>query len=94
MIEIKVAESWSLNVLEQALEHQLVDQYMSANNSRYGIFVLCSSGPEKGTGWREGPSAPSLDFEALANRLSNRAQAIMARNGHIRGLRVVPIDFY
>lgn len=39
-IEIKWADNWTLAVLLERLENQLIGQYLRAHNSRYGVYLL------------------------------------------------------
>jgi hypothetical protein len=43
-VEVKWADKWTLAELLERLENQLVGQYLRANNSRYGIYVLGTFG--------------------------------------------------
>lgn len=90
-IELKIAQSWTTEKLEDALMTQLVGQYMSANNSGYGLLVVCSSGPQ--TSWRP-QSGGSLDFPGLIARLAKLAESLRKSSPSIRGLDVVAIDFH
>jgi hypothetical protein len=87
-LELKIAERWSLIQLEEALQSQLVDLYMQHNQSRYGLLVLCSSGPKKVWGQEE-----RLSFVALVEHLATRAAELVAA-GRVLGLAVVAIDFH
>ena len=42
-IEVKWADSWSFWELENGLEQQLVGQYLSAHNSRFGSGSICTA---------------------------------------------------
>ena len=42
-IEVKVAESWTLQALEGALSEQLCGKYLRARNGRHGISCSCTS---------------------------------------------------
>lgn len=90
-IEIKIAERWTVEMLEEALSSQLVEQYMKANRSNFGIYVICSSGP-KGS-WPT-PEGTTIDFSGLISRLSELARQLLVETSWIQGLEVVPIDFH
>jgi hypothetical protein len=90
-IEIKIAQRWTLAELEDALLTQLVEQYMKANNSNFGIYVVCSSGPRNE--WPT-PEGTVVDFNGLVARLSALALTLAERIAWIQGLEVVPIDFH
>ncbi len=91
-LEIKIAERWTLTALEDALVSQLVGTYMQANNSRYGVLIVCSSGPAKT--WEVQPDVPNLDFQGLIARLQTMAQRLKELDPTIADLRVVAIDFH
>jgi len=50
-IEIKVAESWTLEQLEAALTDQLCGRYLRANDGRHGILLLVHQ-VERASGWK------------------------------------------
>ncbi|WP_437909438.1 hypothetical protein WME95_17060 [Sorangium sp. So ce327] len=90
-LEVKIAERWTLPQLEEAIRDQLVGTYMKANNSKYGVLVLCSSGPRKH--WEQ-PSLGKLDFQGIAEHLRKFAANLASSTTSISGLRVVTIDFH
>jgi hypothetical protein len=91
-LEAKIAERWTLPKLEDALRAQLVGMYMKANNSRYGVLLVCSSGPSKT--WKVAPGVPRLDFAGVVDRLREVAKEIVAQHPTVSDLRVVAIDFH
>ena len=91
-LEIKIAERWTVSELEAAIRDQLVGQYMRDNNSRYGVLLLCSSGPPKK--WNDATSRQTLGFSELVEHLCGFADALASSEGKVRGLRVVTIDFH
>lgn len=72
--EIKVAESWTLPQLEDALVKQLCGQYLRAQGGREGILLLVHQTPRP-KGW-ELPDGTFLNFEAVVERLRALATAI------------------
>ena len=54
-MEIKVAESWSLNQLEDALKVQLVGGYLRDRHNRHGILLLVRQ-KARPRGWRAAPA--------------------------------------
>ncbi|MFT3821845.1 MAG: hypothetical protein QM750_30200 [Rubrivivax sp.] len=79
--EIKVAESWTLSQLEDALVKQLCGQYLRARDGREGILLLVHQAPRT-KGW-ELPDGTFLNFEAVVDRL--RALATTIRNSSLSG---------
>jgi len=72
--EIKVAESWTLPQLEEALVNQLCRQYLRAQDGREGILLLVHQAPRP-KGW-ELPDGTYLSFEAVVQRLCTLAASI------------------
>lgn len=73
-IEIKVAESWTLEQLEDALVTQLCEQYLRAQDSRDGVLLLVHQKPRP-KGW-ELPDGAYLSFDGLVQRLQEQATNI------------------
>lgn len=72
--EIKVAESWSLPELEEALVNQLCGQYLRAENGREGILLLVhQKTPPKG--WKL-PDGTFVSFDDVVQRLRTLAANI------------------
>jgi len=72
--EIKVAESWTLLELEDALVKQLCGQYLRAQGGREGILLLVHQKPRP-KGW-ELPDGNFLTFEEVVQRLRDLAARI------------------
>ena len=72
--EIKVAGSWTLKQLEEALVNQLCGQYLRAQDGRDGIFLLVHQAPRP-KGW-ELPDGTYLSFEAVVQRIRELAARI------------------
>jgi hypothetical protein len=72
--EIKVAESWSLPQLKDALVKQLCGQYLRAKGSREGILLIVHQAPRP-KGWGL-PDGTFLSFEAVVQRLRDVAATI------------------
>lgn len=75
--EIKIAGSWTVAQLEDALENQLCGQYLRAQDCREGIFVLVQQMPRT-RGW-ELPDGSFITFEQLVQRLRDLAADIRQR---------------
>jgi hypothetical protein len=73
-IEIKVAESWTLEDLEDALETQLCSKYLRAREARHGILLLVHQTPRQ-RGWTTSRNK-KLAFEEVVVRLRKRAANI------------------
>jgi hypothetical protein len=79
--EIKVAESWTLPQLEDALVKQLCGQYLRAQGAREGILLLVYQ-TRRPKGWKL-TDGTFLKFEAVVERL--RALAATIRKSSVSG---------
>jgi hypothetical protein len=73
-MEIKVAHSWTLKELDDALEVQLCGRYLRASYGRYGILLLVHQRARR-RGWKT-TSGTYLSFAEVVARLCARAFAI------------------
>jgi len=89
-IEIKWAENWTIAELLYGLEVQLVGQYLKANGSRHGIFLLAADGRKETWKTEEGNR---LTFPEVTQLLEKRAEELTAKASAFDDLRVVSIDF-
>lgn len=73
-MEIKVAETWSLVELEDALNKQLVKRYLRDAHNRWGILLLVHQKPHR---WRRPKDGPMNINQVLAHlrRLASRIAA-------------------
>lgn len=74
--EIKVAESWTIQQLEDALVNQLCGQYLRGQDGREGILLVVHQKPRP-KGW-ELPDGTYLNFDAVVQRL--RVLAVRIRS--------------
>lgn len=75
-LEIKVAESWGFKDLQDALETQLVKQYLRDRTNRFGILLLVHQ-TSRLKGWTL-PKRKSLKITDVVSRLRARAATIAA----------------
>jgi len=76
--------------LLERLENQLVGQYLRANNSRYGIYVLGTFGRK---GYWEKSAGRRLVFEEVVDIVRRRAGELENARSDVAGIEVVSIDF-
>lgn len=88
-VELKWADHWTLAQLVERLENQLVGQYLRAERSRFGIYVLATDG-RKGH-WESADG--NLDFNQVIERVTRRAEELRTTRPGIGDLRVVAVDF-
>lgn len=90
-IEIKVMEKgWTVPDLENALERQLVGQYLRDHRSRHGILLLFRTGAKER--WRLPVSKEWVDFAGLLAHLTWRAAEVLTRYSGVDQLDVIGMD--
>ena len=78
-LEIKVAESWTLTELEQALSDQLCGRYLRARGGRHGILLLVHRKPRP-RGWAVPGEGRYMDFDEVVDHLRAKAKLIAGAN--------------
>jgi len=89
-LELKWADNWTLPVLLERLENQLLGQYLRAHNSRYGIYVLGTDGRKQH--W-EDTDGRRIRFEEVIAAVTRRARELSENRGDVDGVCVFGIDF-
>jgi hypothetical protein len=74
-MEIKVAESWSLRELDDALAVQLCGRYLRSDRGRYGVLLLVHQNGRP-RGWEDKTGGGHLSFPQVVDRLRKRALEI------------------
>ena|SRR5581483_10935357 len=74
-MEIKVAESWTLKELQEALEEQLCGRYLRSKDGRHGILLLVHQNARP-KGWEETGTHRFLSFQEVLRHLCARAALI------------------
>jgi len=87
-IELKMSERWTLLEYLEALEEQLVRQYMQAQNSKIGFFVVVLQRANRE--WVT-PTGKRVRFEGLLDILSQKARELSVNDPTLY-LRVIGID--
>lgn len=87
-IEVKWAHKYSYNQLMDALENQIVGQYLRAADSRHGVMLIACA--DRYRRWDNGTA--KVDFADLIAALRAKARDIAEKNDLIEGLEVVSID--
>lgn len=88
-IEIKVAESWTLAQLEEALTVQLRDRYLRDRNNRCGILLLVHKAGRP-RGWQRGTEW--LSFAQVTEHMHAVAREMCARDALAPQMEVFAID--
>lgn len=89
-MEIKVAESWSLKELEDALKVQLVKQYLRDRHNRHGILLLVHQQPRP-KGWQTA-AGEWLTFEQVVTHLRILARSIASEGPNAPQAEIATID--
>jgi hypothetical protein len=87
-IELKMSERWTFPDYLEALEHQLVGQYMRHRNAKSGFMVVVL---QRNRSWREPGTGKWLSFDELIGKLQNRADFLMSADSTLF-LRVIGIN--
>jgi hypothetical protein len=90
-VEIKWAQNCSFNELVDALEHQLLGQYLRAHNSRHGVLII---GMHDGgrQGWNPS-SGNRLNFNEVIAFLQEKAIELERNHPEVKRLTVMELDF-
>ena len=91
-MEIKVAETWSLTELDDALEVQLCGRYLRSDQGQYGVLLLVH---QKGRpkGWQDNNAGGKyLCFAEVVDRLRARALAISGKSHNSPQPEVAVLD--
>jgi len=70
VIEIKLADNWTVNELVRALNNQLVGQYLRHESCRSGYLFLSYHGRKT---WRNPDTNKKMSFEDVVNYLKEKA---------------------
>lgn len=89
-MEIKVAESWPLKELEDALRLQLIGRYLRDRHNRYGILMLVHQKPRL-KGW-QATDGDWLSFEQVVSHLRHLAWLIAAESPNSPQVEIAIID--
>lgn len=88
-IELKMSMRWTLERYEEALEQQLVGQYMRHRKATTGFLIIVLQ--EEGRTWNDPKTGGKVDFKGLLAILSEKALRLESRDRR-RYLRVIGID--
>jgi hypothetical protein len=88
-IELKMSERWTLDDYIEALERQLVGQYMRHDNATTGFLVLVLQ--TKGRLWTNTSIGSKIGFDDVLTILSAKALELEGQD-RSRYLRVIGID--
>lgn len=88
-IEIKVAETWTLTQLEEALTGQLMEQYVRERLNRWGVLLLVHQKKKK-RGWIKG--GKYISFDTVVKHLKQMALDISGRDFDSPQLHIAVID--
>ena len=89
-LEIKVAESWTLNDLEDALHVQLIAQYLRDRVNYFGVLLLLHQ-KSRPKGWRS-EQGDFWDFPRVVEHLRMLARAVAVEAPDAPQVEVVVID--
>jgi hypothetical protein len=90
-MEIKVAESWTLDDLDEALVTQLIGRYLRDRDSRWGILLVVNQSARP-QGWWSNEDGAWLTFDQVMSRLRDRAYSIAAASPNAPQVEIAVID--
>ena len=77
--EIKIAKSWTIRQLEEALVDQLCGRYLRARDGRHGVLLLVHQ-HARGHGWKDPNTGAFLSFDDVIERLRRMAAEIASES--------------
>ena len=90
-VELKIADNWSLSDLKGQIRNQLVGQYLRAEKTRYGVFLLVYKGTR--SFWEDRSAEQRTDsFDDLCRLLQQEADSPQKHDVEVEEIRVVWID--
>lgn len=89
-LEIKVANDWTLTELEEALQVQLIEQYLRDRRNYYGILLLVLKA-RRARGWKSGDGS-YWDFDQVVQHLRQMARAIAVSSPGAPQAEIVVLD--
>ena len=89
-LEIKVAESWTLKQLEDALLVQLIGQYLRDRHNNYGILLLVYQ-ERRDIGWKNAEGT-FWQFEQVTELLRSIAHSIAVESPGAPQAEIAVID--
>ena len=90
-VELKIADNWSLADLKGQIHNQLVGQYLRAEKTRYGIFLLVYEGTR--SFWEDRSAGQRVSsFGELCRLLQLEADTPLKRDVEVEEIRVVWVD--
>ena len=91
VIEVKIADNWSLNDLQRALRDQLVGQYLRHTDCRCGCLLLTHHGRKK-LAWQHPGTREPLTFHDVVGLLQEKAKQIEVESSYELRVTVFGID--
>lgn len=89
-VEIKVAESWTLKQLDEALSNQLCGKYMRERGDTHGILLVVHQEP-RSEGW-EDDTGRMLNFAQVVTHLQKMADGIAGTSHEAPWAAIAVID--
>ena len=90
-IEIKIAESWTLEQLQHALRMQLCGRYLRARDAKHGILLLAHQKPRP-RGWTDPRTNRRLTFPEVVEFLRQEAREIASTDTDAPQPEIAVID--
>lgn len=89
VIELKLGDKWSGNVLRNTISEQLVKQYMQPENRKAGCLLIIANKKEN---WEHPDTGANLNIDGLRVMLDQEVQRVVQENRHSIFLNVYLLD--
>jgi hypothetical protein len=90
VVEVKIADNWSVKALVEALLRQLADQYLRPVARRHGILHLMRLDP--GRTWKHPDTGRSLSFDGLLTYLDDVGKSKLRNSTGAISLALASVD--
>jgi hypothetical protein len=90
VIEVKIADNWTLSKLREGLKTQLIGQYLRDRKARNGVYLLTYHGRK--ASWLVKGTKNRISFNRIVDRLQADADRLVRRSEGFDAVRVVGID--
>ena len=97
VLEVKIADNWSVSQLLTALRVQLVGQYLRHTSCKHGCLLLVHHGRERQSGsrrrfWKHTVTGERLDLTAVAELLKEDAESLQRESSDSIRVEIFVLD--
>jgi hypothetical protein len=88
-VEVKHSKQWTYRQLDDALRHQLAEDYLKPETRRHGVLVITHHQPRQ---WRDTETNEWLTFDSVIRRLAATAATLVWNSSGAIEVRCLGID--